>query len=497
MVDWIQQSSTERLLITLLAAYFVYSIIQALYNIAFHPLATFPGPRLRAAFYFPNAYEVLTGEVPASWHGLHEQYGEVVRINPNTLSYINPDAWRDIYGHGNKMPLLKDLSFYHQDGVIGRPDIISANDADHAKIRRPLNYAFSEQALRIQEGIIYSYIRLMITKFHKHAVSKTPVDIMRWLNFATFDITGDLTFDESFGSLNNENFNVWTATLFKMVRAASALRILREYPIVGVPAMALLRFVPALIKARHAHVCFTREKVERRLKSETGRKDFLSYVLQNDDGTRVTVDDIERTCSTLIVAGSETSATLLSGAIYYLLKNPQWMIKLREEIDTAFQTDDQISFAAVSQLSILNAIINETFRMYPPVPTSLPRIVPPEGAIVCNNPLPPGTQLGIAQYAMYRSSTHFKNADTFAPERFLGAEVYANDKREVINPFSVGPRNCIGQSLAWAEIRTILVRLVWHFDMQLEDESVEWEKQKVFILWQKAPLMVKSVARTH
>ncbi|KAH9882424.1 hypothetical protein J1614_000660 [Plenodomus biglobosus] len=188
------------------------------------------------------------------------------------------------------MALLKDLNFYHPDGIVGTPDIIctspgdctlhtlrslAANDIDHAKIRRPLNYAFSEQALRSQDVIINSYIKLLITKLHKHAVSKTPVDIMRWLNFTIFDITGDLTFDESFGSLNNEDFNMWTATVFKMIRAASTLRVMREYPIVGIPAMALLRFVPALVKARYAHVCFTREKVQRRLISKTERKDFL------------------------------------------------------------------------------------------------------------------------------------------------------------------------------------------------------------------------------
>jgi len=476
---------------------FLGCTFRALYNTFLHPLAKFPGPKARAAFYFPNAYDILSGEVPMSWHQLHEHYGEVVRINPNTLSYINPDAWRDIYGHGNKMPLLKDLNFYHQDSLIGMPDIISANDADHARIRRPLNHAFSEQALRSQKDIINSYITLLITKLHRQAKSEIPIDIVRWLNFTTFDITGDLLFDESFGSLDNEDFNVWTATLFKMVRAASVLGVIREYPIVGVPVMALLRMVPALIRVRHAHVQFTREKVERRLQSTTKRKDILSYFIKNNDGKPVTVNDIERTCSTMIVAGSETSATLLSGAIYFLLRNMNWMAKLQDEIDVAFESEEQISFAGVSQLDVLNAIINETFRMYPPVPSSLPRIVPPEGAIVCDKELPPGTQLGIAQLAMNRSSRHFTNPDTFAPERFLGAEKYANDKHEVINPFSVGPRNCIGQSLAWAEIRTILVRLVWHFNMRLEDGDIAWEKQKVFILWQKKPLLVRLTAREH
>ncbi|KAI8933199.1 hypothetical protein NX059_009836 [Plenodomus lindquistii] len=373
----------------------------------------------------------------------------------------------------------------------------AASDADHAKIRRPLNHAFSQQALRSQEVIINSYVTLLITRLHKYAAANTPVDLVRWLNFTTFDITGDLTFDESFGSLNNEDFNAWTATLFRMVRAASTLRVVRDYPIVGVPVMAILRYVPALIRARQAHVCFTRDKVERRLKSNTERKDFLSYVIQNKDGEPVTVDDIQRTCSTLIVGGSETSATLLSGAIYYLLKNPAWMTKLRNEIDVAFQADEQMTFSALSQLSMLNAVINEVFRIYPPVPSSLPRVVPSGGATVCNRNLPPGTQLGIAQYAMNHSSLHFTNPDSFAPERSLGAEEYANDKREVINPFSVGPRNCIGQSLAWAEIRTILARLIWHFDMQLEDTKMEWEKQRVFILWQKGPLVVRLCAREH
>jgi len=211
----------------------------------------------------------------------------------------------------------------------------------------------------------------------------------------------------------------------------------------------------------------------------------------------VTAHDIERTCSTMIVAGSETTATLLSGAVYYLLKNPQWMAALCEEIDTAFPTENLISFASTRHAKILNAVIHETLRIYPPVSTSLPRVVPPEGATVCGQFLPPGTHLGIAQYAMYRSSLHFTNPGTFAPERFLGAVEYAKDARSVMNSFSIGPRNCIGRNLAWAEIRIILARLLWNFDIALEHGSVDWEKQKVFILWQKAPLMVRLTVRQH
>jgi hypothetical protein len=54
------------------------------------------------------------------------------------------------------------------------------------------------------------------------------------------------------------------------------------------------------------------------------------------------------------------------------------------------------------------------------------------------------------------------------------------------------------QSMAWAEINTILARLVWNFDMELQEESMHWgDKQKVYILWDKPSLMVKLTPREH
>lgn len=206
-------------------------------------------------------------------------------------------------------------------------------------------------------------------------------------------------------------------------------------------------------------------------------------------------DEMKETSATIVMAGSETTATLLSGAVYYLLKSPTWLRKLQDEIGTAFQNESEITFTSTPQLKVLNAIIQETFRLYPPVSIFLPRIVPKEGATVAGLFIPPGTRIGIPQYAAYRSTRNFTDPDVYAPERFLGGEKYAEDKRSVIQPFSIGPRNCIGQNLAWAEIRTILAKMVWNFEIEMMDESRDWEKQKVFILWSKPSLMVKLKVR--
>lgn len=129
--------------------------------------------------------------------------------------------------------------------------------------------------MRSQESIVHSHVALLIAKLQKHAAAKTPIDIVRWLNFTTFDVTGDLTLDASFGSLENEHFTSWVATLFKMVKFANALCVLRQYPIIGVPLMSVLKYVPALARARYTHAHFVRDKVERRLSSTSRRNDFL------------------------------------------------------------------------------------------------------------------------------------------------------------------------------------------------------------------------------
>jgi cytochrome P450 len=70
--------------------------------------------------------------------------------------------------------------------------------------------------------------------------------------------------------------------------------------------------------------------------------------------------------------------------------------------------------------------------------------------------------------------------------------VYYNDKREAVRPFSVGPRNCIGQNLAYHEMRLIMARLMWEFDLELDGKSEGWtEGMKVRVFWDKGGLWVR------
>lgn len=93
-------------------------------------------------------------------------------------------------------------------------------------------------------------------------------------------------------------------------------------------------------------------------------------------------DEIMKTSGTLILAGSETTATLLSGALFHLLKSPQNLKILVDEIRSTFGSPADMNFVKLAKLRYLNACLQEAFRMYPPVPGVLPRTVPEGGRIV-------------------------------------------------------------------------------------------------------------------
>lgn len=95
----------------------------------------------------------------------------------------------------------------------------------------------------------------------------------------------------------------------------------------------------------------------------------------------------------LLLAGSETTATTLSGATYLLLSHPDILERLKQEIRTTFSSADEITINSVGKLSYMLAVLNETLRVYPPLTSGMVRVVPPEGAEIAGNYVPGGVRL--------------------------------------------------------------------------------------------------------
>jgi cytochrome P450 len=92
----------------------------------------------------------------------------------------------------------------------------------------------------------------------------------------------------------------------------------------------------------------------------------------------------------LIIGGSETTASLLSGVTYLLLRNPESYEKLKDEIRSTFRTQEDINMASVNRLTYMLACLDEALRMYPPIANGLPRVTPKGGATVMGQYIPEG-----------------------------------------------------------------------------------------------------------
>lgn len=102
------------------------------------------------------------------------------------------------------------------------------------------------------------------------------------------------------------------------------------------------------------------------------------------------------------------------------------------------------------------------------------------------------------QLSTYRNPDHFADSEEFHPERWLPPThalynpKYAGDNRDVFKPFSVGPRDCVGKNLARAEMTVVASRILHRFDWELEPGQEDWiEKQRIFLIWEKPPLLVR------
>lgn len=366
-------------------AYFL--VAQPIYYLTIHPLHRYPGPKLWAVTRLPLSYRQYRGDWHVKLLELHNKYGDVVRTAPNQISFVRPEAWKEIQGHRKKgeMENSKDPV-----SMARNPDsIISAYSREaHGMLRRNLSHGFSAKRMLEQQPLIQHYINLFFERLKDHARDPSkPLNIVAWYNYTTFDIIGDLAFGESFQSLENSALHPWVALIFDSLRQGTMLSIARKY-IRNIDYLIAMAF-PSSIAALQKREEYTRDKLSRRLANKEPRPDFVDSMTRSDKGTPAqTPKQLEQNTNVLIVAGSETTATALSFATYLLCTHPEVMQKLRAEVDGSFSDESEINMASVQNLKYMLAVLDEAMRLFPPAAIIEPRVAPSEGTQVFGQYVP-------------------------------------------------------------------------------------------------------------
>lgn len=251
------------------------------------------------------------------------------------------------------------------------------------------------------------------------------------------------------------------------------------------------------------------------------RKDFFHWLFDAKDpetGTGYSLPELYAECELLTIAGSDTTAIVISAAYFYLSRHPDIQEKLAHEILSTFSSYDEIrSGPKIQSCKYLTAFLMEAMRMSPPVPAEPSREVLPGGTTVNGHYFPQGALVSTAFWAMHYNKDYYPEPLQFRPKRWIVGEAGSTADSVALAEsafcaFSAGSRGCVGKNMAWLEMRIVMAKTLWKFEIKQDPsnnlgggsadarpgrrEEGQYQTYEMFVSNRKGP-MVQLKERTH
>ncbi|KAL4900134.1 hypothetical protein BDW74DRAFT_183087 [Aspergillus multicolor] len=468
-----------------LLAYPLYDIINTFY---WHPLAHFPGPRLAALTRFYRAYFDL------SWNRsfahnlveLHAKYGDVIRIGPNELHFCTPAAYLEIFSPANRWE--KEERLYHSFGE-DRSSFGYLTYAEAKERKDILSRRFSRKAVQEAQTIVQGIIVDLCKSLADNA--SKPIDLYYAFRCMSVDVITYLCFAKSVNAVHAPNFK--SPLLLAMDASMTVFPVFKHFHwlkdmIMNCPpkltkllnpALAGLVDLQMLMKAQIAEITSDPSALSKLPHNTTIYHELLRPEAYRTNTTPCAGSLFEE-AQALMFGGADTTGMTLMHGTFYILQNAYRHVydKLKTELRTAWPDLDAPApkWEELERLPYLTAVIKESLRVACGVASPLPRVVPAAGAVVAGVGVPGGTIVSHSAHFIHNDPAIFANPHAFIPERWIGENAKALDKYLVA--FSRGPRSCLGQQLAWAELYLTYAHVFRKFEIEIHESSPKELKWK-------------------
>lgn len=373
-------------------------LFYGLYNAYVHPLRDYPGPILWRAYRFPYVIAMQRGILHNSLKEFHTKYGPIIRIAPNELSYADGRAWKDIYGNRpGHLPFPRNPTWFQKMDP-GEPNsIMGPDEHEHSRYRRAFSNSFSDKSLKEQAPVVESYVELFMTKLKERADPGRDgiVDLKEWFHYLMFDISGDGVYGEPFDCLKNGKPHFWVEVAEDFGKGLAMIASVNHYK----PLNKYLRYIipKRILKRSMDHRIMSSSKAQQRVAMDLERPDWVTPAKHFDDkkaggslGGPLTGPEWGINLLIIAFAASETTASTLTAIVRELLQHRGVLERLTREIRETFHTESDMTIASTKNLTYLEAVINEGFRLNPTTAVGIPRVVPKGGDVVCERFVPQG-----------------------------------------------------------------------------------------------------------
>lgn len=455
----------------LVVAAIFFTVYQLLYvPLVLSPLNRVPGPKSFAITRWRLMYEDWKGTRTAKIHKLHIEYGPAVRVGPNEVSFNDLAALRTIYGAGSK---FERTEFYRLFDVYGRQNLFTfSSSRKHAARKKLLTNAYSKS--RILKHPTATAVQDKSRQFLQLLESEpdTASEIFTSLHYFSFDAISNFLYGKDYGGTSALTGSVadrallddmidparralsWWAVHFpgytKWLYTRTGL-MERILPWTGVLPMRK----PTVYSGIRAHAfdAWERFKAADVKESNVSVQGSILGLLwkhhesQKEDG----LDDLDiaSECADELLAGIDTTSNTLMFLIWALSlpENRAYQERLISEvsnIDASLLDQNGIpSVQSTDRLPYLDALMNETLRLYVTLPASEPRSLPVD-SVINGYHIPARVVVGMSPYCLHRNTQVFREPCKFDPERWFGPAADVAEMKKWWWAFSSGGRMCIG-----------------------------------------------------
>jgi cytochrome P450 len=395
------------------------------------------------------------------------------------LSIQEPELIADILGRTQAHNYFKpaDLSFRLKP-LIGIHNLLVSNGEEHDRARKMLNPAFHFSNLQSMISIMTDETTKTIDILLQSS-SSSKINLSKKLNALTLSIIASSAFGRSFETIPNAReivdrafTEVLAAIAYRASRMIILIPIISQLPywgkdIIDRSSQDMSHFVDQIIADRR----------QGRSQSLCAGADLLDLLLSavDNQGEPFTDQEIKDQTITFVLAGHETTSNLMAWAMYELMINPSVYKACQDEVDRILPNDTIPTSEHLNDLSIIEAVLQETLRLYPPAPFFVRQCINEQTiGSATDHPLyiPVGTTVLINTYAIHRRAEYWPRPNEFDYTRWLRDPV-TGLKPKLAHPFcylpfAAGPRNCIGQNFALLEAKVMLSMLIQRCHFELE-----------------------------
>ncbi|RDW74915.1 cytochrome P450-11 [Coleophoma cylindrospora] len=461
------------------------------WRLFFHPLARFPGPKLAALTHWYEGYYdiVKKGQFTFEIGRMHEKYGPIVRVGPDELHILDPEFYEKLYDTRN-LKVDKYAWFYT---MLGNPQATfpTVSAEVHRKRRAALNPFFSVNAISKLIPTVQAGVDKLSSRMDECTAQNKPIPLFYAYRCLTVDIISDYAFAGKLGMLERED---WGESFYFAWRALWEMSgMIRQLPWMMDVLMALPRWVTAATNPAALEVidmiATTDEQTRLVLETSPEAYDAKPYptimwgIANNPDlpPEEKTFKRLAVEANSILAAGFETTASVLTLMTFLVLDNPEVHARLKQELETAIPDPNNVpGWQVLERLPLLSAVVKESLRMSVGAVSRLPRVYP-EPIQYKQWTIPANTGVGMSNWYIAFSPEIFPEPKRFNPDRWgLPGSPTRRYLEKHLHPFGGGSRQCVAMNMAYAELYSVLATIIRRYPDMVLWETDQSDMEFVF-----------------